>query len=449
MQCLSEYYAEADPTTAVLKDPRVFHSLQQGVSRIKKKMELRIFQIKEITEEEFSQRAAAATAAAPFPPPATSSAAPPPATDRSRSPRRTLVRHTPFESVKGLLPKLSDAEMHVILALSASRLAPKHVTPQTSLIAAKLELQREVMQRPWREWADVVAPMIAQWRAAPSFEPLDLNAVNHMTCDRIQKPTEASFHEAVEFLFNWPPHEGRSGSFKKTRCCELDPPIVARTWYKSGPLCPVSRFKEFAKGVEDGPYRIPHEAHAVFYAEVQFVDCQNDLTPLVRIRYKHFLENRGWVAALPPPDFKLWASTTSRFEWCGKVVDYAVLSFEVEQKRYEDHIARQLGITNDAVTTNGEPITNIRDYLAQAPIPMRGAGPGDCIEAPEPSAADRLAIMRANVKAQGMEVPELTSNQATTTMERRGWRAQLLDEEEVTEEPTQADIDFFVRESAR
>ena len=209
MQGLSEYYAEADPTTAILKDPRVFHSLQQGVSRIKKKMELRIFQIKEITEEEFSQRAAAATAAALASPPATTAApAPPPATDHSRSPRRTLVRHTPFESVKGLLPKLSDAEMHVILALSASRLAPKHVTPQTSLIAAKLELQREVMQRPWREWADVVAPMIARWRAAPYFEPRDLNAVNHMTYDRVIKPTEGSFHEAVEFLFNWPPHEG-------------------------------------------------------------------------------------------------------------------------------------------------------------------------------------------------------------------------------------------------
>jgi len=320
MQGLSEYYAEADPTTAILKDPRVFHSLQQGVSRIKKKMELRIFQIKEITENEFSCRAAAATAAAPFPPPATSSAAPPPATDRSRSPRRTLVRHTPFESVKGLLPKLSDAEMHAILALAASRLAPKHVTPQTSLIAAKLELQREVMQRPWREWADVVAPMIAQWRADPSFEPLDLNEVTHMTYDRIQKPTEGSFHEAVEFLFNWPPHDGTIGNFKKTRCCELDPPIFSKTWYKSGPLCPVSFVREFARG--DGTFRIPHEAHAVFYAEVQFIDCQNELTPMVRIRHKHFLENRGWATALPPPDFKLWASTPSRFEWAGKVVDY-------------------------------------------------------------------------------------------------------------------------------
>ena len=453
MRCLSEYYAEADPTTAVLKDPRVFHSLQQGVSRIKKKMELRILQIKEITEEEFSQRAAAATVAAPFPPPA-SSAAPPPATDHSRSPRRTLVRHTPFESVKGLLPKLSDAEMHVILALSASRLAPKHVTPQTSLIAAKLELQREVMQRPWREWADVVAPMIARWRAAPYFEPRDLNAVNHMTYDRVIEPIEGSFHEAVEFLFNWPPHEGRAGSFKKTRCCELDPPIVARTWYKSGPLCPVSRFKEFAKGVEDGPYRIPHEAHAVFYAEVQFVDCQNDLTPLVRIRYKHFLENRGWVAALPPPDFKLWASTVSRFEWCGRVVDYDYLTDVApspeearalaERLRGDDDAAeaRVLGITKEGYLglLDGQAITK-EAYLAQAPIPV-------FLEAPEPTAADRLASMRAKLKAQGMEVPELTSNQATT-MERRGWRAQLLDEEEVTEEPTQADIDFFVRESAR
>ena len=155
MRCLPLYYAEADPTTAVLKDPRMFHSLQQGVSRIKKKMELRIFQIKEITEEEFSQRAAAATVAAPFPPPA-SSAAPPPATDHSRSPRRTLVRHTPFESARGLLPKLSDSEMQQLMALCAARLYTcRVISPQTTLLGVKAAIQRALLVKPYTEWASV------------------------------------------------------------------------------------------------------------------------------------------------------------------------------------------------------------------------------------------------------------------------------------------------------
>jgi len=411
MRCLPEYYAEADPTTAILKDPRKLNALQQRVHHAKQKLSLQFLQIKEITEEEFSQRAAAATAAAPFPPPA-SSAAPPPATDHSRSPRRTLVRHTPFESVKGLLPTLSDAEMHVILALAASRLAPKHVTPQTSLIAAKLELQREVMQRPWREWADVVAPMIALWRADPSFEPLDLNEVTHMTYDRLRNPTEGSFHEAVEFLFNWPPHDGTIGNFKKTRCCELDPPIFSKTWYKSGPLCPVSFVREFARG--DGTFRIPHEAHAVFYAEVQFIDCQNELTPMVRIRHKHFLENRGWATALPPPDFKLWASTPSRFEWAGKVVDYgkaAVVVFSANESGDRD--------VRGLVDRHGHVLA---DFHAPPP------SPGDCdilVWEPElQTAADRLEIMRANVRASGMQVPQV--------------RETSTDEEEGPEEPMES-----------
>jgi len=132
-----------------------------------------------------------------------------------------------------------------------------------------------------------------------------------------------SFNEAVEFLFNWPPHEGMSGSFKKTRCCELDPPIVARTWWKSGPLCPYVQIRDYCKEYQTGACRIPLDSHEVFYAELHLIDCQNELTPMVRIRHKHFMENRRWAADLPPPDFKLWASTMRRFEWWGKVADYS------------------------------------------------------------------------------------------------------------------------------
>ena len=86
---LAVYQEEANPNTAIFKDKRSLVELRTFVSRSKKATGCDSLQIQEITEEEFSHRAGAATA------------------DRSRSPRRTITRHTPFESIRELAPKLT------------------------------------------------------------------------------------------------------------------------------------------------------------------------------------------------------------------------------------------------------------------------------------------------------------------------------------------------------
>ena len=125
--------------------------------------------------------------------------------------------------------------------------------------------------------------------------------------------------------------------------------------------------------------------------------------------------------------------------------------------------ARVLGITEQAYldSLDGQAITKDAYLIIlpkqgparKGPARMKIVNPDAFLtinQSPEPTAADRLASMRANVIAQGMEVPDLTSTQATTTM---GSAQELMDEEEEEgpEEPksTQADIDYFVRESER
>ena len=170
MRCLPLYYVEADPTTAIFQDPRAFHSLQQVVSRTKKKMELRLFQIKEITEAEFTEREAVAASIVVTAPSSSTNA-----DARSRSPRPTLARHTPFESVKELMPKLSDSERIAVIALAASGLYTAHIrSPQTTLLEEKARFQRELLKRPFTEWAEVMAPFIKACRADPRFRERDI-----------------------------------------------------------------------------------------------------------------------------------------------------------------------------------------------------------------------------------------------------------------------------------
>ena len=125
--------------------------------------------------------------------------------------------------------------------------------------------------------------------------------------------------------------------------------------------------------------------------------------------------------------------------------------------------ARVLGITNQAYldSLDGQAITK-EAYLiilpkqgparkAQTPAWMKAI---DFEEAPEPTAADRLASMRANLKSQGMEVPESTSTQATTMEGKVGiTKQEFLDsldkEDEEDAKPTKAMVDEFVRESGR
>ena len=74
----------------------------------------------------------------------------------------------------------------------------------------------------------------------------------------------------------------------------------------------------------------------------------------------------------------------------------------------------------------------------------------DFEEAPEPTAADRLALMQANLKSQGIEVPE--STEATTLEgeeegEEPSCLAELQDkDDEEDAEPTKAMVDEFTRQ---
>mgnify|MGYP006056284665 CR=1 FL=1 len=263
--------------------------------------------------------------------------------ERSRSPHlvmaAALARRTPLETVREQLDTMAQGELHQVMALCAARLFTTNLTPQTVLLKCKAELQSEVLQTPWRKWAEVMAPHIAQARADPNFDveatcrlthqPPILCRTSDSSEERLvgpsQKSVPGSFSEAVDFLVNWPPHEGTTGSFTRTRCCEFDPRIKALYWRKEGPLChygslerTLSRDGKYLSG----PFKVPPEAHEVFYAVVRFVDCNEELSEAVTIRYKHFAENKNWIRDFPLPDLKVWANDVDRFNHMGKLCDF-------------------------------------------------------------------------------------------------------------------------------
>ena len=180
-----------------------------------------------------------------------------PRVDRSRSPHLTMARRAPLETVREQLNVMQQGELLQIMALCSALIFTTNITPQSTLLHTKAALQREVLQRPWTEWASVMAPFIAEWRADPRFDERDLARKRHSDSDNLLMSPNYSdaFEEAVEFLINWPPREGRAGIFKETRCCQLDPRIVARTWFKSGPLCHAVCRKECPRGVARGLLR--------------------------------------------------------------------------------------------------------------------------------------------------------------------------------------------------
>jgi len=391
----------------------------------------------------------------------------PPRVDRSRSPHRTLARHTPLESVREQLNKMQHGELQQLLGLVAARMyTPRVISPQTTLLDVKAAIQRALLVKPYTEWASVLAPFIAECRANPAFNEREVDEIithgSHGNVKKSRTGANGPFEEAIDFLYNWPPHEGSGGIFRETRSYQLDPRISMRTWRKRGPLCDHMEVNRHCSG--KGPHKVPHEAHEVFYAQVAFIDCNGAVSPAVDIKMNHFLENKAWARDCPPPSLALWASTQHRFEYEGLLCNYGdhrtVLSPEEERAMAgrlpptDASEAHVLGITMEGYLgmLDGQAITK-EAYLAQAPIPMREPARKVqraivFLEVPEPTAADRLASMRAKQKAQGIEVPELTSNQATTTM---GSVQELMDEEDWSEEPkpTQADIDAFVRESER
>ena len=250
-----------------------------------------------------------------------------------------LARRTPLETVREQLDTMAQGGLHQGRALCAARLFTTNLTPQTVLLKCKAELQSEVLQTPWRKWAEVMAPHIAQARADPNFDveatcrlthqPPVLARTTRYGEERLvglsQKSVPGTFSEAVDFLINWPPHEGTTGSFTRTRCCEFDPRIKAFYWRKEGSLChyanlerTVSQNGQYLRG----PYKVPPEAHEVFYAHVQFIDCDGEFSPMVSIRYKHFVENKGWTREFKAPDFKQWATDIDRFEYIGKLCQF-------------------------------------------------------------------------------------------------------------------------------
>jgi len=237
------------------------------------------------------------------------------------------------------LDTMAQGELHQVMALCAARLFTTNLTPQSVLLKYKAELQSEVLQTPWRKWPEVMAPHIARARADVNFDveatcrlthqPPVLARTTRYGEERLvglsRKSEPGTFTEAVDFLINWPPHEGTTGSFTRTRCCEFDPRIKASHWRKEGPLChygslerTLSRDGKYLSG----PFRVPLEAHEVFYASVQFLDCNNEFSEAVTIRYKHFAENKNWTRDFPLPDLKAWATDVDRFNHMGKLCDF-------------------------------------------------------------------------------------------------------------------------------
>ena len=138
--------------------------------------------------------------------------------------------------------------------------------------------------------------------------------------------------------------------------------------------------------------------------------------------------------------------------------------------------ARALGITEQAYldSLDGKAITKDAYLIilpkqgparkAQTPAWMKAI---DFEEEPEPTAADRLALMQANLKSQGIEAPESTEAMTlegeeesrvmswpkppTQAMIDEGRRrpsclAELQDDDEEDAEPTQAVVDEFTRQ---
>ena len=167
-----------------------------------------------------------------------------------------MARRTPLETVREQFDKMQQGELQQVMALCAARMFTcKVVSPQTSLLDAKARIQRELLQKPFTEWADVVAPFIATCRKDKLFCERDVTRYEHHSRDERHMHLDPS-HEAIHFLYNWPPHEGSAGTFKETRCCQLDPPIRPTTWYKSGPLHHY-QFVDHRMTTPDGPYKVP------------------------------------------------------------------------------------------------------------------------------------------------------------------------------------------------
>ena len=70
-----------------------------------------------------------------------------PSVDRSRSPPAMLARHTPLESVREQLNKMSQGDLQQVMALCAARMFTCHVrSPQTTLLEEKARFQRELLK---------------------------------------------------------------------------------------------------------------------------------------------------------------------------------------------------------------------------------------------------------------------------------------------------------------
>ena len=391
LRCLPLYYAEADPTTAIFQDSRKLGALQQRVHQTKKKMELQLFQIKEITEAQFIEREAVAASIVVTAPSSSTNAE-----ARSRSPRPTLARHTPFEGVKELLPKLSGSERLAVLALLTSGLYTCHVrSPQTTLLEEKARFQRELLKKPFTEWAEVMAPFIKACRADPRFKERDVTRLEQHGPNEVHACFDP-FHEAIQFLYNWPPHQSSAGTFKETRCCQLDPPIQATTWYKSGPLHCYEAIDHRLVGL-NGPFKVPLESHEVLFAKVQFYDCEGSLSPVIKIKMKHFMENKNWVKGFPPPDLTELASTYHKFNYVGYLCDYAAPVASQRSLFFKDEAAH---VARNPLGAHLQHMHRLRDPDTPAWVKIFFD------DGPEPPAADRLALFQANLKSQGLSKEE-------------------------------------------
>ena len=131
----------------------------------------------------------------------------PPQVDRSRSPPRTMARRMPLETVREQLDKMQQGELQQVMALCAARMFTCHVvSPQTTLLEYKAGFQRELLQKPFTEWADAMAPFIASCRANPQFCERDVTRYEQHSRYECH-PHRDLFHEATQFLYNLPPHE--------------------------------------------------------------------------------------------------------------------------------------------------------------------------------------------------------------------------------------------------
>jgi len=319
----------------------------------------------------------------------------PPRVDRSRSPHRTLARHTPLESVREQLNKMQHGELQQLLGLVAARMyTPRVISPQTTLLDVKAAIQRALLVKPYTEWASVLAPFIAECRANPAFNEREVDEIithgSHGNVKKSRTGANGPFEEAIDFLYNWPPHEGSGGIFRETRSYQLDPRISMRTWRKRGPLCDHMEVNRHCSG--KGPHKVPHEAHEVFYAQVAFIDCNGAVSPTVDIKMNHFLENKAWARDCPPPSLALWASTQHRFQYAGLLCNYVDRRVPLDQKalaHYHATGALQAGATNAPCQ-----VTTYAQFYPQDPEHPQVWHKDH--ETPEPTETERLAGLVAN-----------------------------------------------------